>query len=161
MRWANALIRSIIWLGGAGLYASWKKPAAVSVLDVRTDAPGWLGVALLGAGLAMHCWSNVVLAAHDPAPGQAATLAATGPFRFVRNPIYLAGIILFTGVGLLYGPWHLKDLVLPLVLFVYFHVAVVRVEEPALRRLFGASYDAYCLRVPRWLPRLAPGATHR
>jgi protein-S-isoprenylcysteine O-methyltransferase Ste14 len=158
MRGANALIRSVIWLGGAGLYAYLKKPVGVSVFDVRTDPPGWLGVGLLGAGLALHCWSNVVLAAHDSAPGRAATLAATGPFRFVRNPIYLAGIVLLAGVGLLYGPWHIKDLVLPVVLFVYFHLAIVRVEEPALRKLFGVSYDAYCQRVPRWLPRLAPGA---
>ena len=157
MRWANALIRSVIWLGGAGLYAYLKKPAGISVLDVRADAPGWLGVGLVGVGLVLHCWSNAVLAAHDPAPGEPATLAATGPFRFVRNPIYLAGIILLTGVGLRYGPWHLNDLVLPVVLFAYFHLAVVRVEEPALRRLFGPSYDAYCRRAPRWLPRLAPG----
>jgi len=140
------------------LYAYVKKPPGISVFDVRTEAPGWLGIGLLGFGVALHGWSNVVLAAHDPAPGRAATLAATGPFRFVRNPIYLAGIALLTGVGLGYGPWHIRDLVLPVVLFLYFHLAIVRVEEPALRKLFGASYDAYCQRVPRWLPRLAPGA---
>jgi protein-S-isoprenylcysteine O-methyltransferase Ste14 len=43
---------------------------------------------------------------------------------------------------------------MPVALFVYFHLAVVRVEEPALRRQFGANYGAYCQRVPRWLPRL-------
>ena len=82
----------------------------------------------------------------------------TGPYRFVRNPIYLAGITLLAGIGLLYGSWHADDLVLPVVLFVYFHLAVLRVEEPALRSQFGGSYGAYCRRVPRWLPRLAPGA---
>ena len=157
MKWTNALIRSVIWLGGAGLYAYLKKPAGISVLDVRTDAPGWFGLGLLGAGFALHCWSNVVLAGHDPARGQSATLAATGPFRFVRNPIYLAGITMLAGIGLLYGPWHPGDLVLPVALFVYFHLAVVRVEEPALHRQFGVSYVDYCQRVPRWLPRLAPG----
>jgi protein-S-isoprenylcysteine O-methyltransferase Ste14 len=111
-----------------------KKPAGVSVLEVRTDAPGWLGAGLLGAGFALHCWSTVVLAGHGSARGQAATLAVTGPYRFVRNPIYLAGITLLAGIGLLYGPWHADDLVLPVVLFVYFHLAVLRVEEPAPRR---------------------------
>ena len=156
--WINALLPSIIWLGGAGFYAYLKRPAGVSVLEVRTDAPGWLGAGLLGAGFALHCWSTVVLAGHGSARGQAATLAVTGPYRFVRNPIYLAGITLLSGIGLLYGPWHADDLVLPVVLFVYFHLAVLRVEEPALRSQFGASYGAYCRRVPRWLPRLAPGA---
>ena len=96
---AAALIRSVIWLGGAALYAYVKKPDGVSFLEVRTDALGWLGVGLLGAGFALHCWSNVVLAGHDPARDRATTLAATGPFRFVRNPIYLAGITMLTGIG--------------------------------------------------------------
>jgi protein-S-isoprenylcysteine O-methyltransferase Ste14 len=62
---------------------------------------------------------------------------------------------LHTGIGLLYGPRHAADLVLPVAVLVYFHLAVVRFEEPALRSQFGAGYDAYCRRVPRWLPRLA------
>jgi protein-S-isoprenylcysteine O-methyltransferase Ste14 len=156
--WINALLPSIIWLGGAGLYAYLKKPDGASVLDVRTDALGWLGAGLLGAGFALHCWSVVVLARYLSERGQTATLAATGPFRFVRNPIYLAGITLLAGIGLLSGPWHVVNLVLPVILFVYFHLAVIRVEEPALRSRLGASYTAYCQRVPRWLPRLAPGA---
>ena len=155
--WINALLPSIIWLGGAGLYAYVKRPAGVSVLDVRTDAPGWLGAGLLGAGFALHCWSAVALAGHGLGRSQAATLAVMGPYRFVRNPIYLAGITLLAGIGLLYGPWRVSDLVLPVALFVYFHLAVIRVEEPALRSQFGASYSAYCQRVPRWLPRLATG----
>ena len=156
--WINALLPSIIWLGGAGFYAYLKKPAGVGVLEVRTDAPGWLGAGLLGVGVALHCWSVVVLAGHGSARDRAATLAATGPYRLVRNPIYLAGITLLAGIGLLYGPWHADDLVLPVVLFVYFHLAVLCFEEPALRNQFGASYAAYCRRVPRWLPRLAGGA---
>ena len=156
--WINALLPSIIWLGGAWLYAYLKTPAGASVLQVRTDAPGWLGAGLLGAGLALHCWSVVVLARHLSEGGQTATLAVRGPFRLMRNPIYLAGITLLAAIGLLYGPVQTVDLAVPIALFVYFHLAVVRVEEPALRSQFGASYDAYCRRVPRWLPRLAPGA---
>ena len=97
----------------------------------------------------------MVLAGHGSARGQAATLAVTGPYRFVRNPIYLAGITLLAGIGLLYGPWHADDLVLPVVLFVFFHLAVLRVEEPALRSQFGGSYGAYCRRVvpPPWCGR--------
>jgi protein-S-isoprenylcysteine O-methyltransferase Ste14 len=155
--WINALLPSIIWLGAAGFYAYLKKPAGVSVLDVRTDAQGWLGAGLLGAGLALHCWSVVVLAGHLSQRDEAATLAARGPYRFVRNPIYLAGIILFAGIGLLYGPWHVANLAMPVALFVYFHLAVVFVEEPELRRRFGGTYSAYCQRVSRWLPRLTPG----
>ena len=154
--WINALLPSIIWLGGAGLYAYLKKPDGVGVSAVRTDATGWLAAGLLGAGFALHCWSVVVLAGHGSGRDQAATLAMTGPYRFVRNPIYLAGITLLSGIGLLYGPWQVADLIVPVALFVYFHLAVLHVEEPALHSQFGASYGVYCRRVPRWLPRLPP-----
>jgi len=60
------------------------------------------------------------------------------------------------GVGLLYAPWRAMDVGLPLLLLLYFHVAVVRVEEPELRRRFGATYQHYCERVPRWLPVMQP-----
>jgi protein-S-isoprenylcysteine O-methyltransferase Ste14 len=120
---------------------------------VPVSATEWLGAGLLGAGFALHCWSIVAWAGH----GRAATLAMTGPYRFVRNPIYLAGITLLAGIGPLYGSWRVVDLAVPVALFVYFHVVVVLVEEPALRSRFGAGYIAYCRRAPRWLPRLTPG----
>jgi protein-S-isoprenylcysteine O-methyltransferase Ste14 len=37
-----------------------------------------------------------------------------------------------------------------------FHLFVVFFEEPLLRRKFGASYEEYCRRVPRWVPRVRP-----
>lgn len=158
MSWTNALLRSVVWLGAAGVYAYLKKPAGASLSAIRLDAPGWLGASLVGAGLGLHCWSNVVLARAEPAAGQApAALVAAGPYRFVRNPIYLAGISLLLGVGLLYAPWRAADLVAPVVLLAFFHLRIVRFEEPALRKRFGASYDDYCGRVPRWLPRLPIG----
>jgi protein-S-isoprenylcysteine O-methyltransferase Ste14 len=73
-----------------------------------------------------------------------------GPFRYVRNPIYVAGIALLLGVSLLYSPWSAVDLVAPMVLLVFFHLRIVRAEEPALRRRFGPTYEEYCRRVPRW-----------
>lgn len=159
--WVNALLPSIIWLGGAGFYAAWKKPEGVSFLAAPDNAVDWLGVALFGAGLALHCWSVVVLASSGPVAGQEATLAVTGPYRFSRNPIYLAGITLLTGVGLLYGPWHVVNLALPAALFAYFHLAVVFVEEPALRGQFGERYASYCRRTSRWFSLRPPSIPDR
>jgi protein-S-isoprenylcysteine O-methyltransferase Ste14 len=151
--WINAAIRSVIWLGGAGGLAYFKKPDGASVLAVRPDAIGWLAGSICVAGLALHIWSNVSLARGErQATGGASPLVMDGPFRYVRNPIYLAGIALLLGVGLLYPTWEAKDLVLTLVLLVYFHWAVVRVEEPALQQQFGPAYEEYCRRVARWLP---------
>jgi protein-S-isoprenylcysteine O-methyltransferase Ste14 len=150
--WINGALRSVIWLGAAGGLAYFKKPEGASLLAVRTDALGWLGGGIVLAGLAFHFWSSLTLMRGER-PGSAANTPVTdGPFRYIRNPIYLAGITLLLGVGLLYATWRPVDLALPLLLFVYFHVSVVWVEEPALRRQFGSKYAEYCGRVPRWLP---------
>jgi protein-S-isoprenylcysteine O-methyltransferase Ste14 len=150
--WINAALRSVIWLGLAGCLAYYKKPDGASLLAVRTDAIGWLGGSVVFAGLALHFWSSATLARGERQRAAASTPVTDGPFRYVRNPIYLAGITLLLGVGLLYSPWRAVDLGLPLLLLVYFHVAVVRVEEPELRRRFSSKYEEYCKRVPRWLP---------
>ena len=151
--WVNAAIRSVIWLGGAAGLAYVKKPDGASVLAMRPDAIGWLAGGICVAGLALHVWSNVSLARGErQAMAGTSLLVTDGPFWYARNPIYLAGITLLLGVGLLYPTWEAKDLVLPLLLLVYFHLAVVRVEEPALRQHFGPTYEEYCQRVPRWFP---------
>jgi protein-S-isoprenylcysteine O-methyltransferase Ste14 len=150
----NAALRSIIWFGLAVGLAFIKKAPNASILSLRTDGVAWLGGGVLLAGAVLHLWSTVALARGEwrRTPATIA-LVSDGPFRFVRHPIYLAGILMLLGVGLLYPSWRPTDLVLPLGLLAYFHVAVLRVEEPELRRRLGAPYDEYCARVPRWLPR--------
>lgn len=148
----NAALRSVIWLSGAVGLAYFKKPDGASLLAVRTDAIGWLGAGIMLASLALHFWSSATLARGERQGAAASAPVEDGPFRYVRNPIYLAGITLLLGVGLLYPPWRVVDLGLPLLLLVYFHVAVVRVEEPELRRRFSSKFDEYRERVPRWLP---------
>ena len=152
--WINAALRSVIWLGAAVGLAYLKKPDDASLLAVRTDAIGWLGGGIVLAGLALHFWSSATLARGERQGPAVSTPVSDGAFGYVRNPIYLAGLTLLLGVGLLYGPLRAGDLGLPLVLLLYFHVAVVRVEEPELRRRYGVSYQEYCEQVPRWLPRL-------
>lgn len=151
--WVNIALRSFVWLGGAAWLAYLKKPDGESILAVRDDPIGWLGGGLLAAGLAFHLWSNVTLARGESQVG--AALVVKGPYQYVRNPIYLAGIPLLLGTYLLYSKWKSADLVAALVLLTFFHVRVVRFEEPALRRRFGTTYEEYCRRVPRWIPRLA------
>ena len=148
-----ALFRSVFWLGVAWRLAYHKKPDGASFLAVRTDAIGWLGGGLVLAGLAFHFWSSATLARGERQGAAATTPVTDGPFRYVRNPIYVAGIMLLFGVSMLYAPWSSADLTVPILLFVFFHVRVVRTEEPALRRRFGPTYDEYGRRVPRWLPR--------
>ena len=150
--WINAALRSVIWLGWAVLLAFIKKPDGASLLAVRTDTLGLLGGGIALTGLAFHFWSNATLASGERQGAAASTPVADGPFRYVRNPIYLAGIALLLGVSLLYAPWRAIDSVRPLLLLGFFHLVVIRLEEPKLRRRFSSEYDEYCERVPRWFP---------
>lgn len=79
----------------------------------------------------------------------ALALVTGGPFRWTRNPLYVAAIGVALGVSL----W--VNGVFPLVLLapmsLVMHYGVVLREERYLLDRFGAEYEAYCARVPRWI----------
>jgi len=79
-------------------------------------------------------------------------LVITGLYRHVRNPIYFGAVLVHVGTIL----WFASALmILYTVLFIFsFHILIVLFEEPVLRHTFGAAYEEYCQRVPRWVPRL-------
>lgn len=77
---------------------------------------------------------------------------ATGPYAYVRNPMYIGGFILLVGFGLYH--LSLSILILALILIVVFHFFVLTVEEPNLERLFGKSDLDYKKKTNRWLPNL-------
>jgi protein-S-isoprenylcysteine O-methyltransferase Ste14 len=78
----------------------------------------------------------------------------SGLYRYVRNPIYIAVVSIILGQALLFGDGRL--LWYGALLWVFFHVAVVMFEEPALKQTFGAEYESFRTNVPRWIPRLTP-----
>jgi protein-S-isoprenylcysteine O-methyltransferase Ste14 len=81
------------------------------------------------------------------------TLVIRGFYRYVRNPMYVAVILIIYVQGLFFG--DLRLIVYGLFLWLITHLFVVVYEEPTLRKSFGAEYDRYCASVPRWIPRLA------
>jgi protein-S-isoprenylcysteine O-methyltransferase Ste14 len=86
-------------------------------------------------------------------------LVVTGPFRYVRNPGYIAVVGIVTGEALVLG--SVAVLVYAGVLAIGFHLFVVLYEEPDLMRRFGAEYEQYCRDVPRWIPRLGHRESRR
>ena len=78
-------------------------------------------------------------------------LVVGGPFRWVRNPGYVAVVSMLLGQGLVLASPAV--LVYAAAIALAFHLFVLLYEEPTLRRTYGAEYDAYCRRVPRWIPR--------
>jgi len=122
-------------------------PTAVGVWQV---AGMLLGAA--GAALALSCIvAFVVLGRGTPAPfDPPRRLVIRGPYRFVRNPMYIGAGLAVVGAALFYQSSALLGYVG--VLFLVTHLFVVAYEEPTLRRTFGRDYLAYCERTGRWWP---------
>jgi protein-S-isoprenylcysteine O-methyltransferase Ste14 len=122
-------------------------------------APGLVGLggmALAGLGGALALWcilTFVLLGKGTPAPfDPPRRLVLAGPYRAVRNPMYLGAAAVLSGVALVYRSWGVACYA---ALFLgAMHLFVVLYEEPALTHLFGPDYTAYRARVPRWLPRV-------
>jgi protein-S-isoprenylcysteine O-methyltransferase Ste14 len=90
-----------------------------------------------------------------PAPiAPAQKLVVTGLYRYVRNPIYIALVAVIFGQALLFG--DLRLLRYGGLLWLFFHVWVVVIEEPTLKQTFGTEYQNFRTNVPRWIPRLTP-----
>ena len=76
-------------------------------------------------------------------------LLAWGPYKYSRNPMYLAVVINLAGLGLFWG--YVLLLVYPFILLLAYHLFVVYIEEPELRKIFGKAYLDYCRKTPRWV----------
>ncbi|MGA3032935.1 MAG: isoprenylcysteine carboxylmethyltransferase family protein [Terracidiphilus sp.] len=117
--------------------------------------PQMIGLILGSLGAVLALWCVVAFAwigKGTPAPfDPPRRLVIRGPYRFVRNPMYLGAALAVSGAALFYKAF-------PLVIFVcgflvITHLFVVVYEEPTLRRTFGPEYESYCHRVRRWWPR--------
>ena len=79
-------------------------------------------------------------------------LVQLGFYRYVRNPGYVSVAFILLGETLFFR--SVSVAIYAAVLLVGIHLLVVLYEEPILRQRYGESYDEYCKRVPRWIPRI-------
>jgi protein-S-isoprenylcysteine O-methyltransferase Ste14 len=132
---------------------------------VRHPAPSWAWAPLRVAGLGLLAAGVLVLVqafvrfvvegVGTPAPiAPTRELVVGGPYRYVRNPIYLAVVAVIVGQALALGQPGLLLYAAAVggatAAFAHGH------EEPTLRRRFGAQYQAYRRAVPAWWPRRHP-----
>lgn len=122
-------------------------------LPVWISAPGVVLAALGAVGIVICIALFVVRGRGTPAIFDAPRrFVSVGPYRHVRNPMYLSALATFYGVGMYLRSFAV--LAFAVAWFLLVHGFVLLIEEPDLRRRFGASYDDYCRKVPRWLPRV-------
>lgn len=111
----------------------------------------WLGG--MGAILALICASTFVHHGKGtPAPfDPPRKFVASGPYRYVRNPMYIGALMVLLGFGMIER--SLAIMLLAVVAAGLFHGFIVLVEEPGLEKRFGESYLKYKGSVHRWVPR--------
>ena len=118
---------------------------------------GWqlagLCVGASGAALALACvLSFAFVGRGTPAPFDPPRhLVVRGPYRLVRNPMYIGAGLALAGSALFYQSISLAGYT-GLFLIVT-HLFVMLYEEPTLRQTFGGQYEEYCRLTGRWLPK--------
>ena len=109
---------------------------------------GWI---FMAAGVSLAVWAQVMFRQQrtTTVPGVASsTLVTWGPYRFSRNPMYVALTLAYLGeAGILGQVWPLLPLVATLV---YVNWTLIPFEEAHLQQTFGDAYAAYRARVRRW-----------
>jgi protein-S-isoprenylcysteine O-methyltransferase Ste14 len=112
-------------------------------------------IVVIAAGTALYVWCVwlfAVVGRGTPGPWDAPRrFVAVGPYRWVRNPIYIGALLVVLGEAWLFLSPPL--LVYAGVMAILFHIFVVSYEERTLRRRFGETYLNYLQTVHRWLPR--------
>jgi protein-S-isoprenylcysteine O-methyltransferase Ste14 len=140
---------------------SFPKPYADAVAKLRVpggflliaaflwlSTPTWtslaVGLPISVMGLALRAWAAGHLEKNR-------TLAESGPYAYVRNPLYIGTLAVASGFVIASRQWVLALLFAAVFLLIY--LPVVELEEQHLRSLFP-EYSDYAKRVPRLWPRL-------
>lgn len=151
----RAVTYAALFIGLVLLYVparllAWSGLVRPAAIEVQQGA----GMGIGAAGAVVALWCIVIFAfvgRGTPAPfDPPRRLVIQGPYRFVRNPMYMGAGLALASAALFYES-------LPLLgytglFFLATHVFVVWYEEPTLRRTFGQEYEAYCRQVRRWWP---------
>ena len=124
--------------------------------QLETGFFAYLAFPLWAAGgiiLLWSFWNFLIQGRGTPAPiDPPKELVVTGFYRYVRNPMYVGIFLILLGHFLWFK--SVSVLVYAVITFLTVHLFVTQYEEPTLKRTFGAAYEAYIQRVPRWIPKI-------
>jgi protein-S-isoprenylcysteine O-methyltransferase Ste14 len=122
-------------------------PAAALIIVFTDHPPMWPGVAITVFGEAIQLWASAHLRKN-------VEVIMSGPYAWVRNPMYLGRF--FVGLGLTLLTWRWFLIAPYAIIFWVYAQARVLGEEARLLAKFGDEYLAYCRSARRWVP-LPPG----
>jgi protein-S-isoprenylcysteine O-methyltransferase Ste14 len=120
------------------------------------DALPAIGVAVTVTGEAIRLWGVRHIGAISRTRSERlGPLVDTGPFAYVRNPLYVGNILMWVGFALTARLWWVAAIAFAL-LAVEYHF-IVRWEEQLLLERIGDAYRKYMTRVARWIPKASRG----
>jgi len=113
------------------------------------------GIVFAGLGAWMRTWGSAYLGVDvmSDSTMRSDKVVADGPYRYMRNPLYVGAWIHTLAIALLMPA---SGAIFTLVFIVLFQLRLIFGEEAFLREKLGEPYVAYCERVPRLLPSLRP-----
>lgn len=123
-----------------------------------TDATMVTGGIIALAGELLRFWGVSYAGSLTRVTGSvgAPEVIVSGPFAYVRNPLYLGNILMYTGIGWMAHALHPWLVLAAFVYFTFQYVMIVTLEEEFLEKEFGAAYLEFRRHVPRFVPRLTP-----
>lgn len=151
--------QSILWimLQGVGIAVAAFGPidASLDPLSPSALTTGGIVLILMIGAVALFDWSSRTMGRNWALVARTrgdASLVTTGPFAYVRNPIYVALGLFMVAMAIAYGHGRMLPIAAP----IYFLGTWLRVrlEERVLRATFGSAYEAYAARVKRFIPGL-------
>jgi protein-S-isoprenylcysteine O-methyltransferase Ste14 len=146
------LVFTVVVPGAGGVYVPW---LTLTRGGASPTPVAWYAIAVIASGLLLYLWCLWLFGvAGRGTPGlwdPPRHFVTIGPYRWVRNPIYLSALLIVGGEAWLFLAAAL--LLYAGALAVAFHVLVIGYEEPKLRAQFGEQYETYARTVSRWIPR--------
>ena len=114
----------------------------------------WAGLAIQAVFILFAVWARRSLGSNWSGEVRIATehrLVRSGPYRFIRHPIYTAVLGMYCGTALVSGEIHA---LVAIVLVTVAYWRKIRMEERALAESFGAEHEAYRRETWAWVPGL-------
>ncbi len=123
--------------------------AVLLVIFAKPQFPGiWIGMVLILLGEAIRIWAAGHLQKNE-------VLTVTGPYAYVKNPLYIGSILITTGFCIMADTIYL--LAAAFFMFCFHYIPYKKkVEGDRLKKRFGNQYEDYDEKVPEYLPRSTP-----
>ena len=125
---------------------------AVIYFGVKSEKILYWGIGLIFFGEILRIWAAGYIRKNK-------VLSIVGPYKHVRNPLYVGSFLIGAGFGIFTGNFIILALII--IVFLLIYTLKINSEEKKLSEIFGEKYINYKKNVGRWIPKLKPFGDER